>query len=62
MRTLAYNNYDLNKLDYFRTIIQYNKDGSIRWIEYWVNGEKLTEEEFKIYRLPDTKIKRALYK
>ena len=41
--------------------ICYNKNGSVREVRYWINGEELTEEEWKIYRLPNTKIKRALY-
>ena len=35
----------------------YNKDGSIALVRYWINGK----EDWKITRLPDTKIKRALY-
>ena len=43
-------------------ILWYNEDGSVDDVGYWVNGKELTEEEWKIHRLPNTKIKLALYK
>ena len=41
--------------------VRYNKDGNIG-VNYYISNCFLTEEEWKIRRLPNTKIKRALYK
>ena len=42
-------------------IIHYNEDGNIYAKQYWIMGQEIAEDKWKISKLPDTKIKKALY-